>query len=306
MEVLAVVCGIGAATSTYACTWCCCSKKERGERSRKWSLVDKSFGARTVADTQIWSKRHNFSVKHPPIFEFIPLHHVVIDLLHLFLRISDVLIARLIHDLRTSDLIEKKVTFSTGLDRHLYGHMARYEKFLKEDLKLSFEWRINKETNKLEYRDLTGPEKIMLFKHIDLVNLIPTNNMLFCDGHRIQQIWDNFFAIINKLKADTFTDEAISTLKNEIFEWFTLFGDTYLTIDCTPYIHVLVHHVCEFLELHGNVNFFNQQGLEKFNDVCTKIFFRGTNVRGMEALKQLMSKRNRIQLLEDQGFDRVR
>ena len=89
--------------------------------------------------------------------------------------------------------------------------MAKYEKFIREDLKWSFEWRIDKQTNKLEYRDLTGPEKITLFKHIDLAYLIPTNNLLFYNGHIIQQIWDKFFAIINILKADAFTDEAIST-----------------------------------------------------------------------------------------------
>ena len=90
---LANVCGIGAANSTYACIWCCCRKKERGDRSRKSSLMDKKFGARTVTDIVIWSKRHNFSVKRPPIFDVIPLHHVVVDLLHLFLRIFVVLIA---------------------------------------------------------------------------------------------------------------------------------------------------------------------------------------------------------------------
>ena len=40
--------------------------------------------------------------------------------------------------------------------------MAGYEKFLK-DLGISFEWKINKDTKKLEYRDLTGPEKLFAF-----------------------------------------------------------------------------------------------------------------------------------------------
>ena len=44
--------------------------------------------------------------------------------------------------------------------------MAGYEKFVK-DLGISFEWKINKDTKKLEYRDLTGPEKLLLFQHIN-------------------------------------------------------------------------------------------------------------------------------------------
>jgi len=33
----------------------------------------------------------------------------------------------------------------------------------------------------------------------------------------------------------------------------------------TPYIHILVHHVPEFLRSHGNLQIFNCQGLEKLN-----------------------------------------
>ena len=40
--------------------------------------------------------------------------------------------------------------------------MAGYEKFVKE-IGIDFEWKINKDTEKLEYRDLTGPEKLLLF-----------------------------------------------------------------------------------------------------------------------------------------------
>ena len=41
--------------------------------------------------------------------------------------------------------------------------MAGYEKFLR-DIGISFEWRVNKESKKLEYRDLTGPEKILVMQ----------------------------------------------------------------------------------------------------------------------------------------------
>ena len=44
------------------------------------------------------------------------------------------------------------------------------EKFLKE-LGTDFEWKINKDTKKLEYRDLTGPEKLLLFQHINFLTI---------------------------------------------------------------------------------------------------------------------------------------
>lgn len=45
---------------------------------------------------------------------FIPLDHVIIDTLHLFLRISDNLIELLIRELKRQDAIEKKVTYNDG------------------------------------------------------------------------------------------------------------------------------------------------------------------------------------------------
>ena len=44
-----------------------------------------------------------------------------------------------------------------------------------------------------------------------------------------------------------------------------------------------------------------QQGLEKLNDTTTKDFFRSTNQRGLDALVQIMQKRNRLEYFEDIG-----
>ena len=44
----------------------------------------------------------------------------------------------------------------------------------------------------------------------------------------------------------------------------------YETKHVTPYMHALVWHVPEFIELHGKISPFTQQGLEKLNDKTTK------------------------------------
>ena len=147
---------------------------------------------------------------------------------------------------------------------------------------------------------------VIVFENIDIRKLLPPNSKLFYDGEKIQELWDSFFKIICCLKADTFSEAEVNSLKDDIWSWFLLFLETYQASDVTPYIHAFVFHVPEFLLLHGNINFFNQQGLEKLNDVSTKNFFRGTNMRDNEALKQLFAKRCRVQLLEDQGFERIR
>ena len=48
---------------------------------------------------------------------------------------------------------------------------------------------------------------------------------------------------------------------------------------------------------HNNLNFFNQQGLEKLNDFIRLYYFRSTNKKRNDNkyLKQLLEKRNRIE-----------
>ena len=73
--------------------------------------------------------------------------------------------------------------------------MAGYEKFVKE-FGINFEWKINKDTKKLEYRDLTGPEKLLLFQHNNFHLLLPE----FYNVDKLQTLWGNFIDIIGDLK----------------------------------------------------------------------------------------------------------
>ena len=88
------------------------------------------------------------------MFPFIPIHHVIIDSLHLFLRISDVLINLLIWDLRM-------------LDGHNRNNMytMQYQQFLNSQCKVNFKFQQDKQTEVLKWRDLTGPEKEIIWTH---------------------------------------------------------------------------------------------------------------------------------------------
>ena len=81
--------------------------------SKCWSILDPTFGARTVEEniklSQQRKKTHN--VSHPPLFPSIPLQCVVIDNLHMFLRVFDMLIMRLIDELKRQDAIDKAKKF---------------------------------------------------------------------------------------------------------------------------------------------------------------------------------------------------
>ena len=62
----------------------------------------------------------------------------------------------------------------------------------------------------------------------------------------------------------------------------------------------------EFLEIHGTIPLFSQQGLEKLNNDATKYDFRSTNHHDEASLKQLLLKFNRLEELKDNGYGRLK
>ena len=86
--------------------------------------------------------RIDSTVATHPFFPFILIEQVVIDSLHLFLRISDVLINLLIRDLR---ILEK----ATSLDEANKTNIKAYKTFLNESCKIRFQWYFEKEAKKL-------------------------------------------------------------------------------------------------------------------------------------------------------------
>ena len=106
------------------------------------------------------------------MFDFIPMDHVIIDSLHLFLRIADILINLLIRDIRILDGINAKTCSDS--DKSKARNIIVYESFINEVCKVRFNFRIDKDTKKLNWRDLTGPEKVKLFSNINIPQLLPS------------------------------------------------------------------------------------------------------------------------------------
>ena len=301
---LACICGLGAATAIHPCIWCKCPLYDKYDGRNEWSLYDKSKGARSIQEIQqqlnIRSRSgERYNVKHSPLFPSIPLDHVVIDSLHLFLRISDTLINLLILELQRQDAVDKKKKFNDGFERSKYKHMAGWETYLNDTLKIPFNWFVCKDSKKLKWRDLTGPEKQKLFRNINISQVLPNHQK--CG--QISQLWKQFLTIIDMLSSHNpqLSKEQIQDASKSFLEQFL---KLYHTKHVTPYIHALVWHVPEFIQLYGNISPFTQQGLEKLNDKTTKNFFRSTNQRGLDSLKQIVNKSNRMEYLEDLGCQR--
>ena len=67
-------------------------------------------------------------------------------------------------------------------------------------------------------------------------------------------------------------------------EFVRTFTDIYPAKHVTPYMHCMMMHVSEFMQIHGALLPFTQHGLEKYNDCMTKDYFRSSSHRGQECL----------------------
>ena len=99
-------------------------------------------------------RKRQYNVSRKPLFPMIPLHHVVIDNLHLFLRVSDVLIDALIVDLLRQDALDKSKKVA-GLDRAKHKHLAAFEEFVTKIGISGFMLTIGLES-KIKWRSFTG------------------------------------------------------------------------------------------------------------------------------------------------------
>ena len=249
----------------------------------------------------LYLDRNKFNVSHVPT---IPLSHVVIDNLHLFLRVADILINLLITELRCQDSIDQRKRFTGQFDVSKFKHLENYEKFVSSLGIPSFQFYVGEASKELKCRSLTGPVKLKVFDSIDIKSLLPTISE--DTSIRIQHLWSELLEL-NKLiclSSTKLTTPTIQQYEQRARQWGRNFIDVYHTDKVTPYIHAMMNHVSEFMRIHGSIVPFTQQGLEKHNDVMTKIYFRASSHRGLQALRQIIEKRNRIEYFMDNDTKR--
>ena len=218
---LATVTGIEAASSDYTCIWCHCKKDERGDIERQWSLSDKDKGARTTDENVELAKpshsRKTYNVSNEPLIPTIPLA-VVIDNLHLFLCTLDVLIELLIVELCRQDAIEKVKKFSCS-DLTRYRHIQNYQTFVSSLGIPGFEFYIGRTSKELKCRSLTGPEKLKLFRSINIPSLLPSFSLADCQ--KIQSLWEELLrlnSIISK-PAEDLLSHNIAEFEKRARQW---------------------------------------------------------------------------------------
>ena len=137
---------------------CTCPKADIHRVDQEWSITDQNKGARTIQSITDASRlparsKKKFNCSKVPLFSMVPMERVIIDNLHLFLRVADNLINLLILDLRRLDGIEK----CNELDRSKATNIREYEAFLVFSCKDSrfLKWR--------DLLDLKGTSYLLKF-----------------------------------------------------------------------------------------------------------------------------------------------
>lgn len=152
-------------------------------------------------------------------------------------------------------------------------------------LKISFYFWHEKTTNNLSYTSLMGPDKLKILKEFDLSAVFQSK----VRAEQIRALWNQFYKLYLSMQDKTTTRE---TFCHESQVWLDAFlapstghpnrnnfvRGMYRTQDVTPYIHVLVNHVGEFLEIHQEFGLaaFSCSAVEKKNHMQVCLYFQNT------------------------------
>jgi hypothetical protein len=210
-----------------------------------------------------------------PLVLGIELEDIVLDLLHLLLRIGDRLFMKLIQVRCTTEPLQRKLV--EALDE--LGISYRF-------------WR--GEDGELKWTNLSGTNLTTSLSRLSIVALLGEEH-----GAPVEALWREFMSIYRRLNEDTVPN--LIKLQEDIDIWisrylkqFQLHLDEhaqcvdveegmYSARDVTPYIHMLTCHIVPQIADHGSLRQYSCQTIEHVNHVNQLVFFRMTARGGGKA-----------------------
>ena len=184
--------------------------------------------------------------------------------MHLYMRVTDKFTNYIIDELFSldgyQDLYDSESDPKISKSRNIY----KYIKFLTDDCKIRNCFHLK--DKKIKFRELRGNEKLIVFSLIDLVELFPTINDVFNKN----DVMCDFHSIYLSIRDNNIDSDEIERLTSQ---FLIEYSEAFMITTITPYLHCFICHLHEFRKLHGDFNLFNQQGLEKLNDITSEQVF---------------------------------
>ncbi|PKK74405.1 hypothetical protein RhiirC2_774837 [Rhizophagus irregularis] len=207
---LSICLGFNAANSNFFCPWYQISKHGQNNNQTNWKI---SKEIEKINEYPGHNKR--------PLFYMISLNNWVPDELYIMLRIWDCLWSLVISELKESNQFDDE----HGADA--WNHTL-----------------------------LMGDDKLKVLKNFNLGRILPPTR-----AKKIRELWNKFNQIYFNLKTK---DYNVQQFQFEVKDWLELFltpdriisnsnrieKGLYSPSSITPYIHVLVCHISEFMEIH--------------------------------------------------------
>lgn len=90
-------------------------------------------------------------------------------------------------------------------------------------------------------------------------------------------LFSEFFYIYNYIKNISKLPLDVGSLNERLLRWLKVYTQIEFEKNITPYIHIFVHHIGDFIIRHGDINLFNLQGLEYKQHVQSINYHRSSN-----------------------------
>ena len=229
---------------------------------------------------QYLGRAHHFGYKNISLIPNFTLKQILLDPLHMKLRICDRLLILLISSLATLDRFK-----FTGLITPLHLNLTRWFDFVTSECKIKRQLiPFNKANTAGITRDFNGAEYDIILDKINIERDFPS--LRYCQ--KVHNLWKTFSSILRSLKQATSQE-----IQQQTKRWYDIFIDTYKKFNETPYIHAFHSHLHDQIDEVGDLTKFSQQSVEKLNDFTTREYFNATN-KHSDYLQQMLCRRERI------------
>ncbi|RGB28240.1 hypothetical protein C1646_797379 [Rhizophagus diaphanus] len=260
---LTICLGFNSANSKFFCPWCQVTKCNQGY---DWKISKKMENIHEYSG-------HN----RKPLFYMIPLDKWIPDKLHILLRIWDRLWCLVLAELK---------------EFNQFDNICRDE-IVKEMDRIGVNFQFWQEkSNTWNHTSLMGDDKKKVLKNFNFNCILPPLR-----AKAVQDLWGRFYQIYLNLKLKNYD---VQQFQFEVKDWLELFKVLYMPSDITPYMHVLVCHMSEFMERHKQfgITAFSCAAVEKKNHQQVTHFFRQTMKGGgknkKSAIADILEYENRV------------
>lgn len=288
MKMLNLLMGMKSCGADQSCIWCHIKSSERHTIPTHIEQYNTLPLCRNIQN-MLHGKKGQSGMKNKPLLLF-PVKKVIPDILHMLLRITDVLERNIIDEALEMD---QKAKLSKSNQHHLSDIKRAFQ-----SAGVPFEvWTSSDSRTSRDYAwtSLTGTQKVKILKSLPpkLSTLLHTET-----SNTVANIWRKFSIMYDELNAENTDDKE---LFSQAKEWMRLFLSLagkrkgYAKKNITPYIHVLLAHAPYFVQEYGTLKKFKGQALEKCMDDVKTIFRKKTNKT--DAAMETIVVRKRIEIL---------